>query len=258
MPDLFDMKIRTFRRDRAARKGAELFLYERSFDDSLDRIASMQRTFERALLIGCPDPGWPKRLRNVAGRIEVRDPGPLFANAAEGEIVVEDAWRPAEGAYDLAVTIGTLDSVNDLPLALRLIHRALRDDALLIGAVSGGDTLPRLRAAMRAADAASRGASPHIHPRIEAAALAPLLEQSGFVRPVVDVDRVSVAYPSLDTLVADLRAMASTNVLIDRPRFIGRAGLAAAAEAFADAGDGKHIVEMFEILHFAAWTAKKR
>lgn len=258
MPDLFDMKIRAFRRDRAARKGAELFLYERSFDDCLDRIASMQRTFERALLIGCPDSGWPERLRNVAGRIEVRDPGPLFANAAEGEIVVEDAWRPAEGAYDLAVTIGTLDSVNDLPLALRLIHRALRDDALLIGAVSGGDTLPRLRAAMRAADAASRGASPHIHPRIEAAALAPLLEQSGFVRPVVDVDRVSVAYPSLDTLVADLRAMASTNVLIDRPRFIGRAGLSAAAEAFADAGDGKHIVEMFEILHFAAWTAKKR
>src|SRR5690348_3921935 len=36
--DLFDMKLRALRRDRAQRTGAELFLYERAFDDCLDRV----------------------------------------------------------------------------------------------------------------------------------------------------------------------------------------------------------------------------
>ena len=257
VPALFDMTIRALRRDRAARQGAELFLYERSFADCLERIALMQRTFERALLIGCPDRTWPERLRHVARRIDVRDPGLLFAVAVNGETIIEDNWVPPERAYDLVVAIGTLDSVNEPALALRLIRYALQGNALLIGVVSGGETLPRLRGAMRAADTASGGATPHVHPRIEAAALAPLLEQADFVRPVVDVDRVNVAYRSLHALVADLRGMASTNVLMGRPRFIGRPGLAAAVQAFVDAGDGGRTVETFEILHFAAWTVKK-
>src|SRR5262249_18646983 len=32
VPDLFDMELRALRRDRAFRRGAELFLYERAFD----------------------------------------------------------------------------------------------------------------------------------------------------------------------------------------------------------------------------------
>ena len=110
---------------------------------------------------------------------------------------------------------------------------------------------------MRAADAVAGAASPHVHPRIEAAAIAPLLEQAGFARPVVDVDRVQVSYRSLDRLVADLRAMAATNILVARPRFIKKAARSAAIRAFSEAGDGERTVETFEILHFAAWTAAK-
>ena len=56
MPDLFDMKLRALRRDRAARIGPELFLFDRIFDDCLERLALVNRRFERALLIGCPNP----------------------------------------------------------------------------------------------------------------------------------------------------------------------------------------------------------
>ena len=59
VPLLFDPDLRAMRRDRAARAGAELFLYERAFADCLERIALMQRRFGDALLIGCPDPAWP-------------------------------------------------------------------------------------------------------------------------------------------------------------------------------------------------------
>jgi hypothetical protein len=110
---------------------------------------------------------------------------------------------------------------------------------------------------MRAADAVEGIAAPHVHPRIEASALAPLLSSAGFANPVVDIDRAPVSYRSLDRLLADLRAMAATNILTARPRFVGRNARAAAIQAFADAGDGERTIETFEILHFAAWTGGK-
>jgi hypothetical protein len=255
VPDLFDMHARRIRRDRAARSGAELFLYERAFEDCMERIALIERRFARAVLTGCPDPAWPGRLSAIAGQVDVRDPGPRFAERAGGEAIIEDAWQPAEGVYDLVLAVGTLDSVNSLPLALRLIRYSMRPDALFIGALSGGDTLPQLRNAMRAADKLAGVAAPHIHPRIEPSALAPLLADAGFIRPVVDVDRVAASYSSLERLVSDVRRMGATNVLTARPRFVGRSARSAAARAFAEAGDGSRTVETFEILHFAALTA---
>ena len=251
------MKLRALRRDRAVRSGPELFLHERAFADCLDRIALLRSRFARALLIGCQDPQWPERLGELVDGVDVREPGSRSAAEAGGETIVEDYWEPAAGAYDLVLAVGTLDTVNDLPLALRLIRHATSADALLIGAMSGGDTLPQLRAAMRAADAVAGAAAPHVHPRIEASALAPLLADAGFANPVVDIDRVPVSYRSFERLVGDLRAMGGTNVLLDRPRFIGKAGRQAAARAFADAGDGLRTVETFEIIHFAAWTQPK-
>jgi hypothetical protein len=255
VPDLFDMKVRALRRDRAARIGPELFLYERAFADCLERLSLVQRRFERALLIGSPDPGWPERLRAYAAEVDVRDPGALFAQRAGGKVVVEDHLDRETAAHDLVVAVGTVDTVNELPLALRLIRDAMTPTGLLIGAISGGDTLPQLRSAMRAADAVTGAAAPHVHPRVEASALAPLLEAAGFNQPVVDVERVSVSYVSFERLIGDLRAMGSTNVLTERPHFVGRAARQAAASAFVDAGDGSRTTEKFEILHFAAWTS---
>jgi hypothetical protein len=254
--DLFDMNLRAIRRDRAARLGPELFLLDRVFEDCLERIELVQRRFERALMIGCPDTSWSERLQAIAANIEVRDPAPLFATAGGGDTVIEDRWMPEPHSYDLVLSIGTLDSVNDLPLALRLIRHSMQSDALFIGAMSGGDTLPQLRSAMRAADAVSGIAAPHIHPRIEAAALSPLLSDAGFIAPVVDIDRVQVSYNSLDRLVSDLRRMGATNVLSSRSAPLNRAAREAAFRAFAQAGNDGRTTETFEILHFAAWTPK--
>jgi len=255
MSVLFDMKLRSERRDRAARTGTELFLFERAFGDCLERIQLVDRRFETALLLGCPDPSWPDRLGKIAVQVDVRDPGAMFAEAAGGEIVVEDDWAPPAATFELVLAIGTLDTVNGLPQALQSIRRAMRPSSLFIGALSGGETLPRLRSAMRVADFVMGAASPHVHPRIEASALAPLLSHAGFVMPVVDVDRIQVSYPAFARLVADLRAMGATNVLRERSRKgLSKQALEAAALAFRDS-DGATTLETFEILHFAAWTA---
>ena len=252
---LFDRQARALRRDRAARRGPALFLHQRAYDDCLDRLGDVRREFSSALLVGCPDPAWRASLGRVVASVAVVDPGPLFAALADGRAGDEDRIDIPPAAFDLCIAVGTLDTVPDLQRALLAIRRSLRPDALFLGAVAGGETLPMLRAAMRAADRESPAASPHVHPRIEASALAPLLAAAGFATPVVDVDRVTVAYPSFDRLVDDLRGMAATNILTARSRRpLGRAARDAARAEFARLGEQGITRELFEVLHFAAWT----
>lgn len=249
------MKLRAMRRDRAFRVGSDLFLYERALADCLDRIGLIRRRYRSALLIGCPHAGWVERLHEFADRVEVLDPGPCYAQAANGKEVIEDELVAEPGSYDLCVAVGTLDTVNDLPEALARIRLALGPDAFFLGAMAGGETLPQLRAAMRAADQVRDEAVPHVHPRIEAGALAALLSAAGLTMPVVDIDRVQVSYESLTRLLDDLRSMGMTNILAQRSRRpLTKAEWRAAAEAFASARQDDRTTETFEILHFAAWT----
>jgi hypothetical protein len=255
MPALFDMDLRAARRDRAAKMGPELFLLDRAFEDCLERLSLVQRRFDNALLIGCPNAAWRETLASRVVTLDVRDPGDLFAEAASGQRIVEDAWEPEQARYDLVIAVGTLDTVNDLPRALLTIQWGMRPDGLFLGALSGGNTVPRLRSAMRAADVVSGAARPHIHPRVEPSALAPLIAQAGFANPVVDVDRASVGYRSFGRLVSDLRAMAATNILVERSRkTLSRAAYAAAAADFSSGASDGQTIETFEILHFACWS----
>lgn len=258
MTDLFDMQLRAARRDRAARTGPVLFLFERAFADILDRLSVVNRSFGSALLIGVPAPDWPSRLQTIAGRVTAIDPGAAFAAAGGGKQIREDEIGLEPGSFDLIVAVGTLDTVNDLPGALLRLRFLLKPDSLLIGAMSGGETVPRLRQAMRAADSVIGSASPHVHPRIEPSALAHLLGSAGLEMPVVDVERVQVAYSSFRQLVGDLRAMGATNLLNRRSRRpLSRAALAAAEREFEGGGE-ERTVESFEFLHFAAWSPAER
>lgn len=238
---LFDDRARRLRRDRAARRGGDRFLHDRAFDDCLDRLADVRRTFDNALIAGCPDPQWRDRLGEqipLITAIESVEPGSLPAEAH---------------SFDLCLSIGQLESVNDVQAAAFELRHMLRPGGLLIGAIVGGNSLPRLRAAMLAADRLAGVASPRIHPRIDGPSLAALLASVGLVEPVVDVDRLDVQYPDLDRLVGDLRSMGCTNILADRlRRSIGRRALNAARTAFLDTDNPP--VERFELLHFAAWA----
>lgn len=254
---LFDHRLRAQRRDRAARLGADSFLYDRAFEDCLERLGDVRRTFQSALIAGCPNPAWPDALAPFAERVEVIDPGRLFAASASGQCADLESLPFAPSEFDLCLTIGLLDSANDLALAAAALRLVLRPGGLLIGAVAGGQSLPRLRATMMAADQASGRVTPRVHPRIEAASLANLLTEAGFLMPVVDVDRVTLGYRSLDALVADLRAMGATNILNARDRRpLTRAPLDRARAAFLS--DNDKAEEMVEILHFAAWAPAEK
>lgn len=252
--DLFDRQLRATRRDRAARIGPDLFLFERAFEECLDRLRDFSRPFERALLLGCPSPAWPLRLESIANQVDVVDPGAEFAARAGGVQIREDHYDFGVDRYDLCLAIGTLDTVNDLPLALQLIGRSLRADSPLIGAIAGGNSLPSLRASLIEAGRADGKVVARTHPRIEPASLAGLLAAAGFNMPVVDVDRVRLRYDDLGALVRDLRAMAATAILAERSPPLSKKAVMHARIAFAAQGNDGRTEEIVEILHFLAWT----
>ena len=240
---LFDRSLVPLRRARAEAMGADYFLHERAFDECLGRLAAVRRHFSTVLLLGEDRKGWAERLR-----------------AADFKTVViagNDWTAPLPEAPDLCLSIGDLDSADDLPALLGAVRFLLAPDGLFLGAFAGGNSLAALRTAMHAADrAAGSGAAAHVHPRIDPASFAGLLAAAGFVDPVVDVDRLSLRYASFDTLVRDLRRMASTNRLAERPRRpLLRTGLDAARRAFTALADHEgRTVETVDIVHFAAWS----
>jgi len=252
--DLFNRHLRVLRRDRAARIGAALFLFDRAFDECLDRLQDIARNFDRALLIGCPSPDWPAQLASLAGAVDVVEPGSLFAVSSGGTLIEEDRHDFGERQYDLCLAIGTLDTVNDLPLALRSIGRSLKADTPLIGAIAGGNSLPAFRAALIEAGRFEGRLIARTHPRIDPPTLTRLLTAAGFNMPVIDVDRVRLRYADLDALVRDLRSMAATSVLDRQGPPMTKRELELARQSFLSRGVGGRTEEVVEILHFIAWA----
>lgn len=251
----FDRQLRGLRRDRAALSGGEAdYLHERVADELIERLDLVTRPFARALDLGGRLAG---RLRARGIAVVAADAGALFAAIHGGVQCDEDRLPFADASFDLVVSIGLLDSVNDLPGALALARRVLRPDGLLLAAFAGAGSLPALRRAMAAADEAEGGGlSAHIHPQIDVRAAGDLLMRAGFALPVVDCERIEVRFSSFARLVGDLRGMGATNMLASRARRpIGRFGLAAAMAAFAAEADADgRTTERFEIVHLSGWA----
>ena len=255
MPDLFDPDRRLIVRDRAARMGADDFLHRRALDDMVERLSLLRRRFDRVLLLGCIARKTADEVRAMFANVDLVEPAPVLASRLDARHEDDLMLDVEPGRYDLVLSLNTIAEANEPLDTLLRLRFALAPGGLLLGALVGGESLPRLREAMRAADALSGKASPHVHPRIDPAGLTQLLAQAGLREPVVDVDRVELRYASLARLVEDLRRMGASNMLGARAvATLGRREFDAAARQFGSTAfrDGK-TSEFIDILHFAGW-----
>lgn len=253
-PILFDRELRRLRRSRGARLGGAAFMHERAFADLVDRLGDVRRRFGTALLFGCGE-GWRARLEKMVGRVVMVDPSPDIAMASDGVAADEDRLPFADGSFDLVINVGTLDSIDDLPGALLLMRRILRPDGLLLAALSGAGSLPRLRGAMLAADQAGGGAAARMHPAIDVRTAGDLLSRAGFKLPVAEIDGLDASYAGLPALIADLRRHGATNILHRRSKLpLSRRALTTAADDFVAHGGGGRTIERFETLYLSGWS----
>jgi len=249
-PEIFDRTARRLRRDRAAPIYVDHdFLRAAMLDGIAERLDGVKRQFADILDLGCFNGAFVPPPNSAVTRI---DAGSLFA-AQAGAIQADEDMLPVEPeSFDLVVSAGVLDTVNDVPGALTQIRRALKPDGLFLGAFVGGTSLPTMRACFLQAEADRPAA--RFHPMIDVRSAGDLLVRAGFALPVADSETLSVRYSDLFRLIGDLRGMAATNVLRGRV-LLARTALAAAAAAFAERADPDgRTTERFDLIFLTGWA----
>lgn len=249
-PEIFDRAARRRRRDRIAAGFADHdFLRAAMLDGIAERIEAVKRRFVDVLEIGSFEGGF---VGPAGARVARLDPGFAFARGSGGVQADEDRLPFRDGSFDLIVSAGVLDQVNDLPGALLLARRALRPDGLLLAAFLGGGSLPALRRALRAAE--PERPAPRLHPMVDVRAAGDLLVRAGFALPVADVETLTVRYAGVGRLLDDLRGSGSGNLLHGR-RALTRDALGRAAQAFAaEAAPDGRTDERFDMLFLTGWS----
>ena len=247
-PLLFDRALLRARQSRACGLGAATFLLDRVAEDMAERLHAVLREFRDGADIGTAG----EQVRNLlAGRV-----GSLAS------IIIPDAESSGLGlapeSLDLAVSALALQFVNDLPGVLAQIRRALKPDGLLLAAMIGGDTLTELRQCFASAEAECEGGvSPRVAPSADLREIGALLQRVGFALPVTDVDRVVVRYDNAFALMAVLRRMAATNILVERRRMpTRRATLLRMAQLYSERfsdSDGR-IRATFDVIWLSGWA----
>ncbi len=271
LPVIFDRRVLRRHRDRAAAGiGAHDFLFREVAERLLDRLSDIRRDFPLALDLGSRH-GVAAELLAGRGGIETliqAELSPALAARAAKRTnptvstatlaADEEALPFAPGSLDLVFSTLSLHWVNDLPGALLQIGHALKPDGLLLAAMIGGDSLKELRESLMQAEMeVEGGVSPRVSPMADVRDIGALLQRAGFALPVVDVDSLTVTYPSALALMHDLRGMGETGSDHNRRRGLSRRAtlLRAAAvyqERFAD--DQGRIPATFEVLYLTGWA----
>ena len=241
-PPLFDFAASARARARAAALAGDRFLDLAAAEGLADRLLPVTRKFARGLWIGDAVPG---EIAPFAGEW-------VCADFDAHEVLA------ADGSFDLAVSLYSLQWINDLPGALVQIRRLLKPDGLFVGALLGAGTLGELRDAFAHGESATRGGiSPRVSPFADVRDMGALLQRAGFALPVSDVERLVVRYRDFFGLVRDLRAHGLTNAMTERSRtFLRRdtmAGLLAHYAAHHAERDGK-LRASFETLYLTGWA----
>jgi len=212
------------------RSDAPRYLLDDMVEDVIERIAFLRHEPRRVLAIG--DFG-ELGLALASPECEVTGLDP--ASGFDQELPY-----PVSG-FDTVVSLGTLDTANDLPGALIHLRQAAVPDGLLMASFLAAGSLENLRAAMLAAD--GDRPAPRMHPMVDVRAAGQLLQRAGWRDPVADVRSLQVRFSSLETLVADLCAQGLTNALARPGPALTRLQLSIVKEQF-----GSGTIESFEIL----------
>jgi len=242
MTPLFDFTATNRAQERARRLQGDTFLFAAAAEGLADRLGAVTRKFSHGLWVGDSVPEMLK---------------PFAARWSLGRFDAAEQLLAAPGAHDLAISLYSLQAINDLPGALAQLRRALNPDGLILAALLGGDTLKELREALAQGESLTRGGiSPRVSPFADVRELGALLSRAGFALPVADVERLTVRYGDFFSLVHDLRAHGFTNVLRERSRApLRRDTLAAVLDHYAQAhGTDGRLAATFETVFLTAWS----
>jgi malonyl-CoA O-methyltransferase len=156
-----------------------------------------------------------------------------------------------DASVDLFFSSLMLQWCPDPDAVLREIRRVLKPGGLLTFTTLGPDTLVELRRAWAAADAGN----PHVNTFFDMHDLGDALVRAGLAEPVMDVERCTLTYADVRSLMRDLKAIGAHNAASGRPKGLTGKGtlgrMIAAYETFRR-DDGK-LPATYEVVYGQAW-----
>ncbi|CAG4967777.1 unnamed protein product [Colias eurytheme] len=271
--NVFDRKAKILQKERSAQR-EDYHLYEYIKEEigwrTADRVFDVKRVFKNAVELGASR-GYVSRhfLPDSVEKVILCDTSQthldkaLIGDGVKFEKIVMDEENIdfPENSVDLFVSSLALHWVNDLPGCFDKIMNCLKPDGVFIGCMFGGDTLVELRQSLQLAESERLGGvSAHVSPFTRPRDIGGLLNAAGFTLQTVDVDALTVWYPSAWHVMQDVRALGEANAALNRPLCLQRECQFAAA-ALYDEMYGKEVPDQnargvpatFQILNFVGW-----
>ena len=140
----------------------------------------------------------------------------------------------------------------DPQAGLREMYRVLEVGGLLMFSTFGPDTLQELRACFG-------DDYPHTQLFADMHDYGDMLVECGFADPVMDVERLTVTYPSLDALFRELKQSGAACAMSERRRgLMGRHAWRLACDRYEKLSTDGRLPASFEIVYGHAWKAEPR
>lgn len=266
--NVFDRHTKLLQRERAA-KNPDAPLYDYLKEEVgyrlADRILDIKKELKVGLDLGCGRGYVAKNITDVELKhLYMSDLSPSMLETAqtpeniESTKIVIDEEKPfplESKSLDLVISNLNLHWVNNLPGCLREINRVLKEDGVFLASMFGGDTLFELRSSLVLAELEREGGfAAHVSPFTEIRDIGGLLSQCGFTMLTIDVDEISVGFPSLFELMWDLQGMAENNAGINRKAHLHRDTMLAASAIYQEMyGKEEGVPATFQIIYMIGW-----
>jgi len=151
--------------------------------------------------------------------------------------------------FDLVFSSLAVQWSADEPRLFAEVLRVLRPGGLFLFTSFGPDTLHELRTAWAEVDE-----QPHVNTFADMHDIGDALVHAGFQDPVMDVERLTVEYGDVLTLMRDLKAIGATNAARDRaPGLLGKGRLRAVTRAYERFRREDRYPASYEVVHGAAF-----
>lgn len=260
---LFDRELIAKRLNKASifqtASGPDNFIADLMINDLKDRLITITRTFEKALLLAPHPDFFASDIASAEGEIAFEFGLTLPIENADDYPVYDPAHLDLpHNDYDLIVSLADLQMLDDVPGFFAQAQRNLKPDGLCVVATLGGDSLTELRQAWLNADVShSGGAYARVAPFIDIRDGGALLQRGGFALPVSDLEHHVVRYSHPIALMEELRQFGASNPLIDRPKnFVSRSLLGKVVEEYASqfTDDDGRCRATLDLLWLMGWT----
>lgn len=155
----------------------------------------------------------------------------------------------ADNRVDLLLSNLSFQWCQDLDRVLAECRRVLRPGGLLLFTTFGPDTLSELRSSWRAVDGRV-----HVNRFIDMHDIGDALLRARLADPVMDVERFTLTYPDVSSLMRELKGIGAHNVSAGRPRGLtGKAALQALSAHYETFRNQGVLPASYEVIYGHAW-----